>query len=296
MMGAMDRHTIITSAQVGSGMPFAKGHGTGNDFVIVPDPDGKLDLPADVVAGLCDRRRGLGGDGLLRVVRTTAAGIDDPRAEWFMDYRNADGSQAEMCGNGVRVYARYLAETGLAAGPRIPILTRAGLVVARVGADVVAVDMPLPTVGGTGTARLSDVDYSGTVATCGNPNLVCLVTDPDRLDLREPPALDPATFPDGANVEFVTAVSDDVLFSAESADMTDRRVRMRVVERGVGETLSCGSGACAVAAVVLAQGGHDDGTVIVDVPGGQLSVTLGGGRCVLAGPAVIVAAGTVIGF
>jgi diaminopimelate epimerase len=279
MMGRMD----ILAAQVGPGLPFAKGHGTGNDFVIVPDPDGKLDLPAEVVAALCDRRRGIGGDGLLRIVRATAAGLDDGRAEWFMDYRNADGSLAEMCGNGVRVYARYLVDTGLAEGPRVPILTRAGLVVAKVGEDVIAVDLPLPTVHGPAVARVSDVDYPGTVAFCGNPNLVCSVSDPDRLDLREPPVLDPATFPDGANVEFVATVAES-------------HVRMRVVERGVGETLSCGSGACAVAAVVLAAAGRSAGTVLVDVPGGQLSVSLGEDRCVLAGPAVIVAAGTVAGF
>ena len=90
---------------------FAKGHGTGNDFVLLPDPDGALDLTPELVAALCDRRRGLGGDGVLRVVRARpapgrrrAAG----EAEWFMDYRNADGSLAEMCGNGVRVFARYL--------------------------------------------------------------------------------------------------------------------------------------------------------------------------------------------
>jgi diaminopimelate epimerase len=265
------------------GLPFAKGHGTGNDFVIVPDPDGEVDLSAAAVAALCDRRRGLGGDGLLRVVRTRAHPEVADRAdeaEWFMDYRNADGSLAEMCGNGVRVFARYLIEAGLATGDTVAILTRAGRVVARIGADTIAVDMPLPEVFAGSFARVSDVDFSGTVASCGNPNLVCLVDDPDRLDLTRTPSLDPATFPAGANVEFIAMVAP-------------LHVRMRVVERGVGETLSCGSGTCAVAAVVLRDAALDAGTVVVDVPGGRLTVRLGDGRCVLSGPAVIVAAGTV---
>ncbi len=263
------------------GLPFAKGHGTGNDFVIVPDPDGELTLPPDVVAAICDRRRGIGADGVLRVVRTAAEpDVADhaAEAEWFMDYRNGDGSLADMCGNGVRVYARYLVESGLAHGPRIPILTRAGLVLADVGEATIAVTMPTPVVAGPGRVRVSGVDFDGTGASCGNPNLVCWVDDPANLDLTGTPVLDPATFPESANVEFIAAVGD-------------RHVRMRVIERGVGETLSCGSGACAVAAVVL--NGHGPGTVTVDVPGGRLTVTLDGGRCVLAGPAVIVAVGTV---
>jgi diaminopimelate epimerase len=261
---------------------FSKGHGTGNDFVIVADPEGALHLAPDDVAALCDRHLGLGADGLLRVVRTVAepsvAGQAE-LAEWFMDYRNADGSLAEMCGNGVRVYARYLREAGLVDAPEVAILTRAGRVVARYDADIVAVDMPMPQVGGDSVVRVAGTDVKGTVATCGNPNLVCWVDDPDPLDLHGPLALDPAVFPAGANVEFVTPVSAG-------------RVRLRVVERGVGETLSCGSGACAVAAVVLDQAGLDSGAVTIDVPGGQLTVTLADGRCVLAGPAVIVATGS----
>jgi diaminopimelate epimerase len=262
------------------GTAFLKGHATGNDFVVLPDPDGTLDLPPSRVAALCDRRRGIGGDGVLRVVRTAAVPevADDGRAEWFMDYRNADGSLADMCGNGVRLYAHYLVDSGLAQGPRLPILTRAGLVTAEIGPGRIAVDMPLPRVNGAGAVRLADRELKGTMATCGNPNLVCWVDDPDPLDLTHPLGLDPAAFPDSANVEFVER-------------LTDRHVRMRVVERGVGETQSCGSGACAVAAVALADAGLD-GEIAVDVPGGQLTVTVTAERCVLAGPAVIVASGT----
>jgi diaminopimelate epimerase len=194
-----------------------------------------------------------------------------------MDYRNADGSLAEMCGNGVRLYARYLVTSGLA-GPELAILTRAGLVTAEVGAETVAVAMPMPQVFGAGSVRLVDRDLKGTIATCGNPNLVCWVDDPDPLDLTRPLGLDRAAFPESANVEFVQR-------------LTDRHVRMRVVERGVGETLSCGSGACAAAAVALADVGLD-GEIVVDVPGGRLAVTVTADRCVLAGPAVIVATGT----
>jgi diaminopimelate epimerase len=275
MMVPMDTRALDVK-----GLPFAKGHGTGNDFVIVPDPDGELTLPPDVVAALCDRRRGIGGDGVLRVVRTGAeleAAGRAAAAEWFMDYRNADGSLAEMCGNGVRVYARYLVESGLAHGPRIPILTRAGLVVADVGEETIAVTMPMPVVAGPGRVQVSGVDFDGTRASCGNPNLVCWVDDPATLDLTGTPVLDAAAFPESANVEFIGPVGE-------------HHVRMRVIERGVGETQSCGSGACAAAAVVL--NGQESGTVTVDVPGGRLTVTLDGDRCVLSGPAVIVAAGT----
>ena len=262
-------------------LPFAKGHGTGNDFVVIPDPDGELVLGPVAVAALCDRRRGIGGDGLLRVVRTVAepevASLGG-EADWFMDYRNADGSLAEMCGNGVRVYARYLVDAGLAAPGPVRILTRAGVVVADVGEGSVAVEMPLPQVYGQSTAHLAGLTLEGTVATCGNPNLVCFVDDPYALDLGSPPTLDAERFPSGANVEFVRTVAR-------------LSVSLRVVERGVGETMSCGSGACATAAVVLRREGLDEGTVTVEVPGGTLLVAIDVKRCVLTGPAVIVATG-----
>jgi diaminopimelate epimerase len=258
-------------------LPFAKGHGTGNDFVIVPDPEGLVDLTPEMVATLCDRHRGLGADGLLRVVRTTDR-------EWFMDYRNADGSRAEMCGNGVRVYARYLVESGLAPDPAIRIITLAGPVTVEVSDSEVAVEMPPTTVYGSSKAVVSGVDYAGTFVTCGNPHLVCRVDDPTPLDLAGPLSVDGTDFPAGGNVEFV---------GPTETEGEDLRVRMRVVERGVGETLSCGSGACAAAGAVLADAGRESGTVAVDSPGGRLWVTLAEGRTVLVGPAVIVATGEV---
>ncbi|HEY7222921.1 MAG TPA: diaminopimelate epimerase [Micromonosporaceae bacterium] len=261
--------------------PFAKGHGTGNDFVVVPDPDARLSLPPARVAAICDRHHGVGGDGLLRVVRTAAHPEVAHRAgeaEWFMDYRNADGSLAQMCGNGARVFARYLVESGLARGPQVSILTRAGLVAATVDDGTVSVTMPRPAVGAPGVARVSGVEFKGTSVVCGNPNLVCRVDDVAALDLSGVPEFDPEQFPDRANVEFVAPVAAS-------------HVRMRVIERGVGETLSCGSGACAVAGVVLSGG---SGSVVVDVPGGRLTVAIDESGCILTGAAVLVATGTLL--
>jgi diaminopimelate epimerase len=292
-------------------MRFAKGHGTGNDFVILPDPDASLTLTPHLVAALCDRRFGIGGDGVLRVVRAgsgagpgdaagagagpggaagagagpgDAAGAepgDTADGGWFMDYWNGDGSYAEMCGNGVRVFARYLVSHGLAPGPEVRIMTRAGEVVARVGEDTVAATMPLPREYSKSSATVRGQQFAGVALNVGNPHLVCQVDDLAALDLSTVPDYDPIVFPDGVNVEFMTV-------DPEPVDDADVHVRMRVFERGSGETLSCGSGACAVAAVAL---GESKGTAAVDVPGGRLLVTLDGDECWLTGPAVIVAEG-----
>ena len=256
-----------------AGMRFAKGHGTGNDFVLLPDAP---ELTPHLVAALCDRRRGIGGDGVLRVARGR-------HADWFMDYWNSDGSYAEMCGNGVRVFARYLVSAGLATGPEIRIETRAGVVVAVVGEDLISATMPTPRVYAQSTATVLGRSFPGTAVDVGNPHLVCAADDLAAIDLTTVPGYDPRLFPAGVNVEFV--VTD-----AEPVDGADRHVRMRVFERGSGETMSCGSGACAVAAVAL---NGSPGVVAVDVPGGRLFVTLDGSGCRLAGPAVIVAEGTV---
>ncbi|HZE38037.1 MAG TPA: diaminopimelate epimerase [Stackebrandtia sp.] len=257
-------------------MDFAKGHGTGNDFVIVADPDGARPLSAREVATLCDRHFGIGGDGLLRVVRAAkhpeSVDLAD-RAEWFMDYHNADGGIAEMCGNGVRVFARYLVDNGLADGDVIPVATRAGLREVTATGDGFAVDMGPARVGGGGTATLEGEVFSGIRVSMGNPHLVCRVDDPSALDLHRAPIVDASVFGDGVNVEFIAG-------DAES-------IAMRVHERGVGETLSCGTGACAAAAVAL--GGK--GTCVVRVPGGEVAVTVTDDTTILAGPAVIVAYG-----
>lgn len=265
---------------------FAKGHGTGNDFVIIPDPEDTLVLTPKLVAALCDRRFGIGADGVLRVVRHPGSG-----AEWFMDYRNADGSIAETCGNGLRVFSRYLVDSGLVATPEVVLATRAGPVIATISDEAVSVTMAQPRVYGQSAARIGGRVLPGMAVDCGNPHLVCPLPEDLALaevDLTVPPVVDPdavpggvpggVSFPDGVNVELTAPAGGSV--------------RMRVHERGVGETPSCGSGAVAVAAVTLRGEGRTAGVVTVDVPGGRLVVSLTADGCALTGPAVIVAEGT----
>ena len=265
-------------------MRFAKGHGTENDFVILLDPDDREGLTAGLAARLCDRRAGIGGDGVLRAVRTSALDAADAAgdgAEWFMDYRNADGSLAEMCGNGIRVFARYLAQHGLVAGPEFTVATRSGPRRVRLGAggDITA-DMGGVAMLGPGSAVVAGQAYPGLRVSVGNPHLACLVEDPlASFDLSRPPGLDPGQFPEGGNVELVRVTGE-------------RSVAMRVHERGSGETRSCGTGAvAAAAAAAAAANGRIDGAWDVHVPGGDLTVTLVGGGAWLSGPAVIVAEG-----
>lgn len=270
---------------------FTKGHGTGNDFVILPDPDGALDLSPELVAAICDRRRGLGGDGVLRVVRAAkhpdgVALAGD--AEWFMDYWNSDGSFAEMCGNGARVFVRFLLDSGLATPVDgvLPVATRAGLVRARLDGDNIAVEMRRPRLYATSTAALGALTLPGTAVDVGNPHLVCPLPaglELTGLDLTRAPGFDPTIFPSGVNVEFTA--------DGEPLDGVDGHVLMRVYERGSAETLSCGTGACAVAAVALRDIARETGTIAVDVPGGRLTVTLTDNSCWLSGPALLTATG-----
>jgi diaminopimelate epimerase len=272
------------------------GHGTENDFVVLPDPDGSVwpedRLDAALVRRLCDRRAGLGGDGVLRVVRSAhvpdaaaVLGADLDRCEWFMDHRNADGSTAEMCGNGIRLFLHVLVSEGLldrsTCEAGVVVGTRGGP--RRVGATpdgAYWADMGPAREFGKGDAVVSGRTFSGLAVSMGNPHLACLTdADIDALDLTGTPAFDPGLFPDGVNVELI-----DVLEPAE-------HIRLRVVERGVGETRSCGTGACAAAYAALVAAGRTEGTVLVDVPGGRLSVQVTPGTTVLTGPAVLVAAG-----
>ena len=274
---------------------FAKGHGTENDFVILPDPHGEHELTPAAAARLCDRRAGVGADGVLRVVRTaalpgpvltgpvlTGPGDTGP-AEWFMDYRNADGSVAEMCGNGIRVFARYLLEHGLATGPSFAVATRSGIRQVRAEPDgQITVDMGPVTVLGPGRAVIGGVLRDGLRVSVGNPHLACLVDDAlDKFDLAAPPGLDPADFPDGGNVELIRRTGPDA-------------ISLRVHERGSGETRSCGTGAVAAAAAAAALSSATKTAPRrwhVTVPGGELLVTLEAGTSWLTGPAVIVAEG-----
>lgn len=272
---------------------FLKGHGTENDFVLLPDPDGSVhgDLAPAVVTAICDRRAGIGADGVIRVIRCAA--YDDPsaiaargQAEWFMDYRNSDGSVSQMCGNGVRVFARYLADHhGVPTSAPLRVGTRSGVKVLRfeepLEAGGITVDMGSPELLGDTKVGVDGRTWPATNIGIGNPHAVCFV---DSLDgagsLLEEPSYDTAVYPEGVNVEFVVRRGEG-------------HVAMRVHERGSGETRSCGTGACAaMVAAALADGLGRGTTYQVDVSGGRLEVTwTGDGRLLLTGPAVIVASG-----
>jgi len=271
---------------------FLKGHGTENDFVLLPDLDGTVhgglsdSQLADRVRALCDRRAGIGGDGVLRVLRLNGPEAPPGSAPWFMDYRNADGSLSEMCGNGIRVFVRYLVEQGLAdgAGP-IAVDTRDGVKTLTVDGDLITVDMGAPKVLGDTAVSVGDRTWQARHVDMGNPHAVAFV---DSLDdagrLFDAPAHDPAIYPEGVNVEFVVRRGE-------------RHIAMRVHERGSGETRSCGTGACAaMVATAVADGTREAGEGVayrVDVPGGTLTVTwTADDRVLLTGPAVIVASGT----
>ncbi len=263
-------------------MEFARGHGTGNDFVVLPDLGGELDLSAAFVAALCDRHTGLGGDGVLRVVPT--AKVDEyvglaGDAYWFMDYRNADGSVAEMCGNGIRVYARWLQRADLISAGPLAVATRDGIKTVLVPDDPLgdlavgmgAVRFP----GTTRTVTVASGTYPGLDVDLGNPHVVVEVAAlADAGPLLDPPGLAP---PGPANVEFV---------------VDGPTLAMRVYERGVGETRSCGTGACAAAVATAVRSGRGPGRYAVEVPGGRLTVEWDDVSATLTGPAEIVATGT----
>ncbi|TKJ35082.1 hypothetical protein A6V29_14635 [Blastococcus sp. CCUG 61487] len=272
------------------------GHGTENDFVVLPDPDGSVwagnRLDAAMVRRLCDRRAGLGGDGVLRLVRTehvpdaaAALGADLAACEWFMDHRNADGSYAEMCGNGIRLFLHALVEEGLvdraACTDGLLVGTRGGP--RRVGAAPEGgywVDMGPAREFGRGAAELGGRTFPGLAVSMGNPHLAALTdVDVDTLDLTAKPRVDEELFPDGVNVELINVLEPGA------------HIRLRVFERGVGETRSCGTGACAAAYAALVAEGRREGTVVVDVPGGRLSVRIDARTTVLTGPAVLVSTG-----
>ncbi len=308
-----------SDADVLADLVVLKAHGTGNDFVVLVDPDDTaLDLATDTVVALCDRHRGVGGDGLIRIGGPPPAGslgdVDTEGAEVTMDYRNGDGSVVEMCGNGIRVTARVAVDAGLAAATddRVAVGTRSGVrevAVHRGDDDTVTgatVDMGPPsddpdTIGlrlvaageqppdGAATAGIGTVgaftlpDVAGhrwTGVSMGNPHAVTTVVDLDAVDLA---ALGPvverhAAFRDGTNVNVVEVV-----------DTT--HVRLRTWERGIGETLACGSGTCATVAALAADrrvaGGREP--VEVAVAGGHLLVRRDGrGHLLLTGPAEVV--------
>lgn len=296
-----------------SGLSFTKGHGTGNDFILVADPDGSVDLTATDVAIACDRHRGIGADGLIRALPSSflpegrALLEQNPNAQWFMDYRNGDGSMSEMCGNGVRVFVHFLISHGLielAEGAAVAIGTRGGIKLVERSADGYSVDMgPWEFIyPNAAAARATDslveadglqVARPGLSISMGNPHTVVALAEIAELRatrLFDAPSVDPVP-PNGTNVEFV--VPHDPLMHDGVGQLS-----MRVHERGVGETLSCGTGACAAAVASRYWAGEDAPDVwSVTVPGGtvgvRFSISPGGAEHVhLSGPAVLVASGT----
>ena len=261
---------------------FTKGHGTGNDFVLVLDPEGQLQLSPKEIARICDRHFGVGADGLIRVVKTENSPEvahllkDAPEAVWFMDYYNADGSTAEMCGNGSRVFARYLTEKGLVAledSQTLSIATRAGVKDLQRNMAGFAVDMGRWKLGSDDTlvrAGHLDVPRPGQSISVGNPHVVVALADMDELkalNLHDAPKLDPQPEA-GANVEFVVPEEPMVKNGVGY-------ISMRVFERGVGETLSCGTGICAAALATRHWAGAGaPNTWQVTVPGGTLGVRM----------------------
>ena len=269
-------------------MRFLKGHGTENDFVLLPDADGSQGPPSDdLVRALCDRHAGIGADGVIRVVRTDAT--DDPaavaargEAEWFMDYRNSDGSLSEMCGNGVRVLGRYLVDReGADAVRPLPVATRAGVKVLLFDGEQITVDMGRPELRGDTEIGVGDRTWKASHVSMGNPHAVAFVDDLAHAGtLLEEPTYDRSDYPDGVNIEFVVRRGE-------------RRVAMRVHERGSGETRSCGTGACAVmVASAVADGAGRGSAYDVELPGGTLHLEwTDDDRILMTGPAVLVAEG-----
>jgi diaminopimelate epimerase len=275
-----------------SGVPYRKGHGTGNEFILVSGLDGYFadqnSVTPKIAQNLCNRDSGLGADGILRVAKASEFDIDD--AQYFMDYTNSDGSKSATCGNGLRVFARYLVEAGLENRGQFTIGTRAGTVtvaISETDTDFtnIAVTMGRVSLGPMDVTVHTETGSWPAVGIAGMNNhaisVVDNISDAGALD-EIPTALPAGTYPDGVNFEFIQTKSPT-------------HIAMRTHERGVGETLSCGSGACA-AAYVHATSNHlnDPWTVQVDVLGGTVYVdSATDGVLTLRGPAVFVSEGVI---
>ena len=268
---------------------FSKGHGTENDFVLILDREAMLNIGSAEVQFLCDRRAGIGADGLLRAV--LAKHIDSWHGDgslWFMDYHNADGSVAEMCGNGARLFSRFLADQGLATGPVIPLATRSGLRETTLlpdGQVRVAMGPVAVTDAGVLVTPAGGDPVAALTVDVGNPHAVSFLADIEHLMLAPAPRWEPPNaFPHGVNLEFVNRLGP-------------RHLKLRVHERGVGETRSCGTGTVAAAAAAHECGSDPQSlpaTYRVDVPGGTVDVELTEAQAFLTGPAVLVAHGEVV--
>jgi diaminopimelate epimerase len=249
------------------------GHGTHNDFVLVFDGEDNLTFTAAQVKRICDRITGIGADGFIRITKQNN--------QWFMDYRNADGSIAEMCGNGIRVMARYLQERGHQPSGIYSIDTRAGrkfLAVPDTG-DISVNMGQVSQVPGEISVLENGNTYRGFNVDMGNPHAVVFVDDLSTVgDLKVAPSVTPEdAYPEGVNIEFVQFA-------------VNNQLNMRVFERGVGETQSCGTGTCAVALAATIESKKSLPIKwIINPPGGQLIVEIDGhSNATLIGPAVLV--------
>ncbi|WP_346845162.1 diaminopimelate epimerase [uncultured Rothia sp.] len=272
-----------------TGATLTKGHGTGNDFIFLTDPEGVLNLNAELIARVCDRHFGIGADGFIRATMSSTIDPQAPADQWFMDYHNADGSISEMCGNGVRAFVEYLRTENLInleEGERVNIGTRAGIKAVGRTETGYAIDMgPWSFIDGESardsgadcivSARGLKTNRPGLSIDMGNPHTVVALGSDGKLDglgLESAPKVTP-TPPHGSNVEFVVPEEIEET-EAEIGQSNVGAIRMRVHERGVGETLSCGTGACAAAAATRFWGGEDaPDEWLVHVPGGTLAVT-----------------------
>lgn len=249
------------------------GHGTHNDFVLVFDPENKILISPEQIKKICDRKVGIGSDGFIKIVKVDGA--------WFMDYSNSDGSVAEMCGNGIRVMARYLTDRGYQASGIYAINTRGGRKFLSVPDEGdISVNMGKVTqINGEVSVIQNSKTFVGLNIDVGNPHAVVFTDDLETVgDLKKSPAVLPEdAYPEGVNIEFV-----EILDNGE--------IKMRVFERGVGETQSCGTGTCAVA---LAATIKSKKTLpikwVINPPGGRLVVEIDGhSNATLTGPAVLV--------
>ena len=252
-------------------MRFAKYQGIGNDFVLFADPDDSLRLTPATVRALCDRRFGIGADGVIRVAPGAQGG------DFFMDYVNSDGSLGEMCGNGIRCLAVFAAAEGLTDKDELKVETRAGLKTVTVAGGGIRVDMgpprfrpedvPVLWQGDDALHAKVELDDEVVEAAClsiGNAHAVLFADDLSSVPLTDvgPRIETHGMFPTGTNVEFVVV---------ESAE----RISMSVWERGSGQTLACGTGACAAAVAARLLRGTDE-AVTVAMPGGELIVEWSG--------------------
>jgi diaminopimelate epimerase len=248
------------------------GHGTENDFVIVFDPEDKNNISSKQTAAICNRQSGIGADGLIRITKRDG--------KWFMDYRNSDGSLAEMCGNGIRVLARYLVDRGHQPAGIFSILTRDGAKFLSVPEEGdISVNMgQVQIIDGEITAANNGKLWNGFNVSVGNPHAVVFVDSMDDVgDLSDAPVVRPKdSYPEGVNVEFVEFLENGEL-------------KMRVHERGSGETRSCGTGTCAVAlAATIKKGMRLPARWVIHPPGGRLVVEIDPhSNAVLIGPAVL---------